>query len=177
MGQPPRRTTHPCELYVVLPSPDDDAAALSWYAQRRRACSRLVQIRHCPVGSAPLQKMAGQLRGDRRRLRAIALLQALPHAAVDLHPLERPQPLGQHLAIERMVKPVAPADGPVRPLVQAGVLQEVVLLPERLTEGFDLGHRDVQPRRHRGGGKHVARHTGHFQDVLRRPARAARTVW
>ena len=66
-----------------------------------------------------------------------------------------------------MLKPVAPAEGAVRPLVQAGVLQELVLLPERLTEGFDLGYRDVQPRRHRGGGKHVARHAGHFQDVLR----------
>src|SRR5262245_8109523 len=60
-----------------------------------------------PVGSVSLHKMAGQLRGNRRRLRAIALLQARPHATVHLHPLERSQPLGQHLAIERMLKPVA----------------------------------------------------------------------
>ena len=68
-----------------------------------------------------------------------------------------------------MSKPVAPAEGPIRPLIQARVLQEIVLLPERLTEGFDLDHGDVQPRRHRGGSKYVSRHTGDFQDVLRLP--------
>ena len=106
---------------------------------------------------------------DLSQLRAIALRQAFPHAAVYLHPLESPQPLGQHLAIERMLKPVASTEGLVRPLVQASVLQEVVLLPERLTEGFDFGHGDVQPRRHRGGGKDVSGHTGDFQNVLRLP--------
>jgi hypothetical protein len=80
---------------------------------------------------------------DLSYLRAIALLQAFPHAAVCLHPLEIPQPLGQHLAIEHMSKPVAPAEGPVRPLIQAHILQEVVLLPKCRAEGFDLGHRDV----------------------------------
>ena len=130
---------------------------------------RLLPIVDGPLHLTPPLEVDGKLGCDISHLRAIALFQAFPHAAVHLHPLELPQPLGQHLAIERMVKPVAPADGPVRPLLQAGVLQEVVLLPERRTEGFDLGHRDVQPRRHRGGGKHVARHTGHFQDVLRLP--------
>src|SRR5262245_30427610 len=76
----------------------------------------LVQRRPGPVGEAPGHKMERQRCGHRRRLRAIALRQALPHAAVHLHPLQLSQPCSQDLAIERMLKPVAPTEGPVWPL-------------------------------------------------------------
>ena len=109
--------------------------------------SRLGQIPHRPLRHPPLPKMVRQLRGDGRRLRAIALRQALPHAPVHLQPLQRSHPHRQHLAIERMLKPVALTEGTVRPRLQAYVLQEVVLLPQRRTEAFDRGHGDVQPRR------------------------------
>jgi hypothetical protein len=77
-----------------------------------------------------MRKMEGQLCGDRGRLRAIALRQALPYAAVHLHQRQLSQPGGQHLAIERMLKPVVPTDRPVRPLLQVRILQEGVLLSQ-----------------------------------------------
>jgi hypothetical protein len=83
----------------------------------------LVQRRHSPLGKAPAHKMERQLRGNRGRLRSIALCrQALPYAAVHLHSLQLSQSCGQYLAIECMLKPVAPTEGPVRPLCQAGGL-------------------------------------------------------
>ena len=82
-----------------------------------------MQRRHSPLAKVPVHKMERQLRGNRGRLRSIALCrQALPYAAVNLHPLQLSQPCGQDLAIERMLKLVAPTEGPVRPLCQAGGL-------------------------------------------------------
>src|SRR5262245_6022559 len=113
-----------------------------------------------------MHKMEGKLCGDRRRLRSIALLQTFSNAAVNLYLPYLSQSLGQDLAIERMLKPVAPTEGPVRPLFQAGRLQKGVLMPERVTDSVDMGYGDLQPRRHRGGGKHVPHYTGDFQDAL-----------
>src|SRR5215813_4224287 len=69
----------------------------------------------------------GQLGRDVSGPGAITRLQAQANAPVQLPSPHRPQPLVQHLPVERMGKLVAPTAGPIRPLSQSGVVEEPAL--------------------------------------------------
>ena len=124
---------------------------------------RLLPAVHCMLGLAAALEVQGQLGSDLPGSGAIARLQALGNAPVQLLSSRSPQLLVQHLLVERMLKSIAPATGSIRPYCQPGVVDEVVLRRQGFTPGLDLFQWALNARRDNGRGKHLARHTGNFQ--------------
>ena len=123
----------------------------------------LLPIVDGPRDLAAALEVDGQLGRDLPCLCAIAHLQAQANAPVQVPAPRRPQPLVQHLPVQRMRKSVAPTAGPIRPLPQADVVEELVLRRQPFTRRFDVLHRALGPRRHRRHCKSFARHTGRLQ--------------
>src|SRR5215471_4837115 len=87
----------------------------------------LLPIVDSPLHLTPPLEVDGQAGGDLSHLRTIPRLQAPANAAVQFPAPGRPQPLVEHLPIQRMREPVAPTAGPIRPRPQAQVGEKVLL--------------------------------------------------
>ena len=122
--------------------------------------SRLLEIVHGSLHLAAALEVERELGGDLARLGAIAFLQPCPNAPVELDAPHRAQALIQHLAVERMLKAVAPTAGAIRPHRPPGIVEEVTLRRHRLTLRFDRLHGALDPGRHRRHCKLLAHHTG-----------------
>src|SRR5262249_841013 len=78
--------------------------------------------------------------------------------------------LVEHLLIQRMPKPIAPAAGAIRPDRQSGVHDEVLLRRQPVTDRLDVGHGPLGPRGHRHHRKVFAHHTRRFDYLLHLPS-------
>ena len=124
---------------------------------------RLLPIVHGPLDRAGALEVHGELGGDLARLGAIASLQPCPNAPVELDAPHGAQALIQHLAVERMLKAIAPPAGAIRPDRPPGIVEEVALRRQPVTHRLHVLDGALDPRRHRRHRKRLAHHTGRLQ--------------
>jgi len=134
---------------------------------------RLLQIRHGPLGVSPARKMHGEGCRVLADPGAIARRFAAPNAPMQARPMPRPEPLIHHLLIQCMAKPIAPTHGPIRPLYQAPVFQELPLPRQPLTHHLHGVRGHLHPRRYTGHRKLHARYTPPLQYLLLRVRQAS----
>ena len=142
-----------------LQPPGEVSDGLLIRAPRQGIRRRLLQIRHGPLGVPPARKVHGEGRRVLADPSAIARRFAAPNAPMQARPVPRPEPLIHHLLIQRMAKPIAPTHGPIRPLHQAPVFQELPLPRQPLTHHLHGVRSHLHPRRYTGHRELRTRYT------------------